>query len=107
MKGRAYYLYIRGTEEERQRLRLISRWDLCKLRRRAMGNMSQEEYAKWCGVSVSVIRRVESKDAYNPCWTSEQFKKILGVTHDFVMDHVEWPLLGKSDGWESNTTQIG
>lgn len=91
MRGLNYYTLIRDTEEELQRLRVITRWDLCKLRRRARGNMTQEEYAEWCGVSVAVIRRLESREPYNPAWRGEQFEKILGVTMDFIMDHVEWP----------------
>ncbi len=91
MKGINYYTCVRYTEEEVQRLRVITRWDLCKLRRRAWGNMNQEEYAEQCEVSVAVIQRLESREPYNPAWRSEQYEKILGVTMDFVMDHVDWP----------------
>lgn len=61
------------------------------MRRRARGNKTQEEYAEWCGVSVSVIRRLESREPYDPAWRSESYYKILGVSIDFVMDHVVWP----------------
>ncbi|MDR6883578.1 ribosome-binding protein aMBF1 (putative translation factor) [Bacillus sp. 3255] len=91
MKGINYYTCVRYTDEETRQLRLVTRWDLCKLRRRAKGNMTQEEYAEWCGVSVAVIRRLESREPYNPAWRSEKFEKILGVTMDFAFDHVEWP----------------
>lgn len=90
VKRRLYMQIFRFTDDEENKLRLTTRQDLCRLRRRAKGNMTQEEYAKWCGVSVNLIRRVESDRPYNPDWTPEMYCKILGVTHAFVVDHIHW-----------------
>ncbi|GAA4833122.1 hypothetical protein GCM10023310_08160 [Paenibacillus vulneris] len=91
MRGRAYFQLIRNTPEEIERLLITTRWDLCRLRRRALGNLTQEEYAEKCGVSAGVIRRLESRLPYNPAWPSERYLQILGVTFDFIIDHVIWP----------------
>lgn len=91
MKGRAYFQYLRYTPEESEKLLITTRWELCKMRRRALGNMTQEEYAAKCGVSAGVIRRVESQLPYNPSWSSKEYLSILGVSMDFAMDHIVWP----------------
>lgn len=89
-KRNAYRLLVKPTKDEAESIRLITRQELCKLRRRANGKLTQEEYAKWCKVPLATIQKIESFRPFNPRWEDDLYLRVLGVTKDFVFDHVEW-----------------
>ena len=106
LRGIEYMRQIRFTPEEEKRLQITTRANLCKLRRRSMGNMTQKEYAEWAGVSLSVIQKLESDRPYSPCWTNAKLMKLLGVNWDFVLDFVCWAMEEQPKPEQSNKMQI-
>jgi transcriptional regulator with XRE-family HTH domain len=67
-------------------------FDLVRQRREELG-LSQKELAVKAGVSLYVVKRIETAKFYNPLgWKIHAVAKVLGYTIDYLHDNCVWPL---------------